>query len=580
VHVDEHYFVSSTVAMVRAGDFNHREYRYPGLFFYLLAVPLSFLGPRMGGPEGFLVGRAFVGAFGVLNVALLYLVGEELVGVLGGFAAASLLAVLPLDIITSHQVRPEIPLTTAAILTIGALRRVGTRLSGDVLSGLAIGFGTAIKYSAPFLVPSYLLTRLLAPGRKVRGAVVALGLVGAVPVLCTPYALFHPHLYSAGPRNLVDSYYTGTAGFLYGLRYYLKDAYGTLGLAATLLCLAGIAHSLARAPRAWGPILVHPVVVLLVMSTTVIFFPRQILQAMPLLCLMCGITLQAISGRSRVAAGALLATALLAPLWASRAYIAALKRPSSEDLALDWVEAHLPPGAHVLETRPEAAEGEKPGAAIGIDPRKYRLLHYFAPAGPDRKQDLALLAPRMDLVIAGVEGGGSWGSDLEVAYRAPDDLALLRPIHPIECAPIDLGRADITASENSEAARRLASGVGIWSTRGPIRGGEWIEIALPKASPIGRVEVFLGNEPWKRPPKLAIAAGPSPGEEVDVRAVPDLPGLRDLLGLGHPESEGFVIAPAPVLSLRITQTAEGDLPWAVSGIRLEACREAGTRPAP
>jgi hypothetical protein len=178
----------------------------------------------------------------------------------------------------------------------------------------------------------------------------------------------------------------------------------------------------------------------------------------------------------------------------------------------------------------------------------------------------------MDLVITGREGGGSWSSDLKTVYRAPDDLALATPIHGLACEPVDLRGAHITASERPEAAASLASGTGPWATAGPIRGGEWLEVRLPEARPIGRVEVFLGNEPWKRPPAFEIATGQAPKVE-GVPVVADTPGLRELLGLGRPESEGLVLAPRPVRVVRVTQTAAGDLPWVVSGILLEACEE-------
>jgi hypothetical protein len=591
VHVDEGYFVGSTVAMVRAGDLNHREYRYPGLFFYLLAPGIALLGPeRMEGPDAYLVSRALVAGFGVLNVVLLYWIGSKLVGPWGGFSGALLLAVLPLDIMTSHQVRPEIPLTTAAILAIAAFRRVSTSLRGDVLSGLAIGFGTAIKYSAPFLFPSYLLTRWLTPGRRLLGALTATGLILAVPLLCTPYAVLHPRLYGAGTRTLTDAYYVGYNGgtrsladvyhlgettFFNNLIYYLRDGESALGWFATILALLGVALSLRRSWRAWAPILVHPVTTVVVMSTATLVFPRQILQAMPLLCLMAGVPVEVAASRNRLAGLVLLLAAVVIPLRASVAYAEAMRRPSSEDLAVDWIEAHVKAGSRILETRPEASVGEKPGAALGLDPRRYDLVYYLAHPNPQRKKDLALLAPHMDLIITGPEGGGSWAADLQVVYRAPDDLAFKVPTRRLACTPVDLSGAQWSASESSEA---LADGLDPagrpWSTSRPMRGGEWIEIELKDAAPVGRVEVVLGNSPWRRPPQLTIATASARGGYEDVDAVETRPSLKALMALGRPESRLLVLAPRPVHGVRIQQTGEGDLPWMVSTVRLEACREA------
>ena len=38
-HVDEEPFVHHTLAMLGRGDFDHAYYEYPGLMFYILAVP-------------------------------------------------------------------------------------------------------------------------------------------------------------------------------------------------------------------------------------------------------------------------------------------------------------------------------------------------------------------------------------------------------------------------------------------------------------------------------------------------------------------------------------------------------------
>src|SRR5438128_3802805 len=44
MHTDEQLFVENAVAMLDAGDLDHRFYRYPGLFIYMLAAGIAPLG--------------------------------------------------------------------------------------------------------------------------------------------------------------------------------------------------------------------------------------------------------------------------------------------------------------------------------------------------------------------------------------------------------------------------------------------------------------------------------------------------------------------------------------------------------
>lgn len=71
-HLDEVWSMGNVVAMLKAGDLDHRLYQYPGLFMYTLASGVAALGrQRWDGPAPYLVGRAIVAAAGVLNLALL-----------------------------------------------------------------------------------------------------------------------------------------------------------------------------------------------------------------------------------------------------------------------------------------------------------------------------------------------------------------------------------------------------------------------------------------------------------------------------------------------------------------------------
>src|SRR5439155_27353182 len=125
------------------------------------------------GPSTYLTGRTLVAAFGVAACALVDTLGRKAAGPRAGLLAALLLAVSPVAVETAHMVRPDVVLQAFTIVALLALLRVGSRLGGDALSGLALGLAAAVKFTAAFLVPSYLARRIVVAGPRVRGVLLA-----------------------------------------------------------------------------------------------------------------------------------------------------------------------------------------------------------------------------------------------------------------------------------------------------------------------------------------------------------------------------------------------------------------------
>lgn len=418
VHLDERVYVENVAEMVAAGDLDHRYYSYPGGFFYLLAPAVWLAGATPLNPSAYLVCRGVVAAFGVLNVALAYVVGARLLGRWAGLAAAAFLAVSPVDVRTCHQVRPDILLETTGLLGLLVWGRVGESRRGDVLSGLLIGATTAIKFSGLLMAPSYLAARLLATGQRLRGMLMAGALCVGVVVLCTPYAVVHAKQYR--PTFELTVYYKSGSqvvrpGFQAHLVYYAKDAAKALGPVSSLLAVMGTILALRRSWRSWLAPLLHPVATFAVMSSASLAFDRLILPAMGVLYVMAGSPVEAVARRSRLAAGAFLGLASIFPLQESARYVETLSKPSAQDKALDWIEAHVPAGARVLETRPEAHWGRRAGAAVGVDPKRYEFLTYTT---DEDRRALCLLAYDVDLLITAPGPSFPFRESLQTVYQA------------------------------------------------------------------------------------------------------------------------------------------------------------------
>lgn len=568
-HTDEQDYVENTAAMLDAGDLDHRFYRYPGGFFYLLALPLLTLGPdRWHGPDAYLLARGVVSAFGVLNVLLLYGVGRRLLGTTAGLVAAALLAVSPVDVETSHQVRPDILLVTFGILALLVFSGLGNRRA-DVRAGVLVGVATAIKFTGLLMVPYYVVARLLAGAREgqkgrelASGLGVGLSLAVLIPIASTPYALVKGSRYAAGPRHQLFMYYQGGAWtrFPEHLAYYLWDHRLALGLVATVSALLGLVCWLRRDIRAWGPRLLHPLTNLIVMATAVLVFPRLILPAFGVVVLLAATPVALlVKRRGAVAHGAAAALGLFMlwePARASWRYARDRAAPSVEDQAVDWLNANAPAGARILETRMDANLGARPGCALGVDVARFRFLERTR---PQERASLSLVVPEMDYVITGEGRGQAWAPMLEPLFRpAGPSCGVGLQIQRVA----DSARPRYVEIDLSKATLTRETG--------------WLRIDLPSEIWIGYVALGFGERLPGDGSDLRLSIG-GPERQLGParRQVEVTPGLRRQLearkrGARHSLERRFILRdPVPVRAVRVEWSLTGQ-EWSLTEVALGA----------
>ena len=347
-------------------------------------------------------------AVGVLNVALLYGVGARLLGRGAGLVAAALLAVSPVDVETSHQVRPDVLLEGFGIAALLVFRRVGARLRDDAGAGLLIGLATAVKFTGLLMVPFYVAVRVLRPGPRVRGLAVAGALAVLVPVLATPYSLIHLERYRRGPGAQLDMYYSSSperpsfcsAARLLRRRRAARARPGgrSAGAPGRRPSRAPIVAGLAPAPPSsddrarghgdGGHRLAPP-------------DPAGHGHPLPLRRAADRGAREALAGGR----GGLALLAVLPPLAGSAAYANIASRPWPADEALDWIEANVPAGARLLETREDAARGRGGALEIGVDSARHELLTLR----PDKdRAAIARLIPHVDFVITDRSTREAW----------------------------------------------------------------------------------------------------------------------------------------------------------------------------
>ena len=586
MHIDEQAFVASAVAMLDAGDLDHRYHKYPGLFFYVLAACIAPLGPDgWHTNDAYVVARGVVATFGVLNVALLAFAATRWIGPQAGLVAALLAAVSPVDVATSHQVRPDVLLQLLGLLGVAALRGVGPRLRGDAAMGLAIGLASAVKYTGVLLVPSYLLARLLARGPRLRGLLAAGAVAVGTVLVCTPTAVLDPGAYRRGPPQHLHQYYPArvTGEMVLGhAAFFVRsgvDALGTVGAAAFV---AGSVLLLRRSWREWGPPLLHPAVNLAVMSTGSLVFPRYILPAMGIVHLAAAAPFQRLAGRwpSCLAAAALLAYTVSGPLARSQHLVYLASHESAQDKALDWILANVEAGSRVLETRDGADPGGDPGVIIGLPPDRYEVL--FRYQGHDRKNLIPLLAPHADLVV--MYPGRGWRA-LRTVYVGrnavgADEVVLKVPVSPPHYDPVDLRGARVSASENHGGLALVHDGdtATSWRTSHPLRGGEWLQVDLDRPLPLGRVELVVGKPPERHDPEIALLTTEDGREYAEVPSVSARAPLRDQAVGGRELGLERLLKPRPVRGVRVVQRGRRTDRWVIAELRLWARRRGADGP--
>jgi hypothetical protein len=576
--------------MLDAGDFDHRFYTYPGLFYYLLRLGLSPLDPQsLHGPDAYVLARALVATGSLLNVALLAFVGARLFGVGTGLVAALLAAVSPVDVDASHQVRPDVLLQMVGLAAVVLLARVGERRlhpvegpvggwRGDVGAGLLIGIASAIKFTGVLLVPSYVAARFLARGRPWRALCLAAALTALVVVACTPYAVLHFSEYRHGPGAQLRLYRVGDVPWSEvreHLSFFLHAHLYALGSVGAAAVLAGVVLSL-RQWRTWAPLWLFPLTNVLVMSLSNQVFARWILPGIDILYLTAALALTVLSkrpgpwGGPAVVVLALAAAALPAQssFHLAREYRA--ERP--QDRAQDWIVAHLDRGTRVLETRREASLGATPGAMVGLPTDRYEV-RYLSP--DDDQGLLPALQRHSDLVL--MEPGQGW-RELATAFSARDaygrpHILIKRPRQKLAYVGVPLRDARVTASEpRGVAALTDGDPETLWSTGVPLQGGEWIEARFGRHLALALIELIVPPGWPTYDPEIAVSTSL---DGVHFERVPSIrvrPPMREQDPAWGPVGQEILLKPHLTRAIRLEQLGRRDQAWRLAEWRLHVRR--------
>ena len=562
-HMDERYFVENASRMWSEGSLDHGFYEYPGLLFFFLA---PVVGPVSGGeppgPEAYLAARAFLAACGVLAVALAARLAAALAGPVAGLVAAAFLAVSPVHVETAHMLRPDVALEVLVLLVFLATLRVGPRLRNDALLGAAVGAAFGLKFSGVLAAVPYVVRRLLAPGPRVRGLLVAGAVTVVVFVAVSPYSAFDTTGFAEGVGTQLAYHYRDQgpmrpyADRLAGYLVVWPKAFGPIGV---LLAVTGVVLA-RRRWREWLPFLILPPLTVALFATSGYRFDRHLIPSSSIVAALIGLTLAAIFGRWPRWAVALGIVALGFPLATSADYLWLISRPSTRDRAADWVLENVTPPARVLTTVPQ----------LRVDSARYELLRVRPiddPPGVLAREVAATIGRLRDDSLRAFVGLPE-PMRLEPHGRFGGPRLLLRKLAVIAPAsPLPLTGAKLTASSNPESIGAITDGRldTFWSVEAERGVPEWIEVVFRGPKNLGRVELLLGDRPRDAGRGLEVRARVDGSWRVLEIVAARPPTREQLEALGF--SEVLVFAEVVADALRVQRVA-GRRRWSVAELRV------------
>lgn len=353
---------------------------YPGAYMYLCYLVFgTFHGfgntlteaLRNNPTDLLLEARTISAVASCLTLPALWLAGRHALGKLVALFALALAATMFLPVAYAHMSVDDslvtLAVTVCLLTTIAAMRtgHFGWLLGSGAAAGLALG----AKYTGGFIMAAPLTALALhykseGLGQTLKKGILV-GLAGvAVFAITTPYAFIHPHqfLHDLRVLNFINSHQWAGEPEKHASIYYLWSLSWGYGIPALAMTVIGFAMMLRR-ERGLALVLLVPVSILLITSLTkATYFARFLLPAYPLMILAAAYASARIVRliSERLPKGAAVAPALsvlVVALVTANSLIHSLHfnkawaRPSTYELAANWIQTNIPQNSTIVVDR-------------------------------------------------------------------------------------------------------------------------------------------------------------------------------------------------------------------------------------
>jgi len=392
--IDEPVFVGLALNIAATGDLNPGWFQHPAstVIYPLAATYHVWTAVAHGGSvlppdpdlqaafesdasEFYLLGRLLTIFYGVMSVALVYLVGRRAFGERVALMGAGLSMLYPLAVSHAQMVRSDSAAVFFGLLGLWLCLRLYDRptAGNQVLAGLAIGVAISSRYFMVALLPVLLavdgliLWRQITRGQKLWPASLGMGtgLLAAAGgfALTTPYFFLDSATAWESIQTVARKTHLGHDGLSRGenLIWYLTSAIPrSITLPQAALALFGVVLAVWRR-RPKQILLVGLALVYLVgISLSPLHWKRFIIPVLPLFALFAAYGLNAaiervsahLNLRLSAQRGLVLLVVLLVAAWPAYQLVLQdirLASPSTRVLAREWIVENLPPGSQIAQ---------------------------------------------------------------------------------------------------------------------------------------------------------------------------------------------------------------------------------------
>lgn len=383
------------------GDLNPHFFRYPTLYFYLLAVVLGFymlvqlmLGATLTtllvdiamDPSAYiLISRGVSACMGTLTVLAVFWVTRRMMGERIGLVAAFLMGVCYLHVRESHFGLTDVTMTFFIVCAMGFIWSVGQhgRRSDYVWAGVLTGISASTKYAGAFLVASMCVAYVKIWIEKENGFwyqvfrwgvvdrnvfVYGLGAVAGFLVF-TPFSILDFSTFWSDVMAESIHLDEGHAGLSVGLGWWYHAIY-TLpgGVGWPVLGGAVVGGWVLLRQNRWHAVVLaaFPVVFYLIAGKGQTVFVRYMVPILPFVCIFCSVGIDAVVSRFTVRLSpasrwvlVILCLLVAGPSLYRSLYLAHLfALEDSRVMAARWVENHVEAGHRIYQSGTEWAQAQ------------------------------------------------------------------------------------------------------------------------------------------------------------------------------------------------------------------------------
>ncbi len=383
--------VTNAIRDLKPFHWNVHDFRLGTFHFYLVAAALKiaewigFLSfyhqHHFDNATGvFVVGRLVSVILGLLTIPLVYLIGNKVGGIKVGILSALFFSILPLHVINSHFIAPDVSMCFFVMLTFYITLLSFERESKVIypLQGLFCGLAAATKYSAApiavVIVLSHLLQKDISWKRKaITYPFMLLGFFIGEPYAFVCFSEFREHLrivrtsHTSGEENLILTMFLN-------VWFYAKNiALYCMGIPTFIISLLGIpmlirlrrsSHSELRTPN--SELVFASIAVFFLFALISKFqFIRFSLPVIIFLCIPCAIYLANV--KNLKLRYILIGLCVLFPLVLSIRNVKIITEEHTTTSSYKWVDENVEPGSSLFQEYREIPP---------LQPRRYKVFDY------------------------------------------------------------------------------------------------------------------------------------------------------------------------------------------------------------